>query len=1000
MPIHRLNQRFAALLAVLAALTAQPLAAQSLTTGGLKATISDDRGTPLRGVTVTIEHNGTAFRILETDRAGQVVLRSLPIGRYAVLAEQLGFQPVRSLNAPVVSGAVTSLHIRLVRRPPPINSVTEQPADATIAATTTGETLDARSLALFDRRRDVTDATRARSSVAVPQDGRDGFVASAGGLPPNFSRFMVDGVEETLLRHPGLPGDAASAPLWPRDGIAQALLSSLPQDVEFRSAPGTLLSATSTRGDGAFRIRPYAAFSGAKLGGARADNPADSSATSLEAGVSLGGPLKGDTVTWFLRADYRQLQQPSADPFVIGATDPTASILASAQALGGRDVSAWLAPTVRSWKGGSALGRLDWRVGPRADLALRAGAASWTEANPQAGVEAVNGAGARLEARDVSTSGALTLSGDSWISESRVGVRTAKRDWFGAALPFTGLVSEGIAIGGAGTLPGLFHESAIEFNQAVTFLLGDHTVKAGGNVQRRRVTYDWMPGGAGRYEFGGVGEFTAGRGAFYQAVRAGTAPEIGITRLSLFVEDVWRATPSLQLSAGFRFQKSSLPTDLIASSRIWGDASGLNNTLVPARQKSFGPRGGFSYALGLAGRTQLRGEAGLLPGDNDLATFAEVVQYDGDVSVRRATGALAWPRVGAISTAPFVGPSITFYGPDVRAPRTAKAELGLTHDAGHGTSFSVTGGYGHTDYLLRREDVNRTVAPLSTGNDGRSIWGTLEQYGAMLTPSVGSNHRFREIDLAYGLTSTGYSDYYSATVAFERHVSRGLGLLASYTYSKTKDNLIGQLSADPADRLSPFADGRGAADWDTGRSDLDIPHRVAATVDYRSAGASPVSLAARYRFRSGLPFTPGFQRGVDANGDGSSGNDPAFLASSISGMSELLGRESCLGSQAGGFVRRNSCREKGVHALDLRGEIGLPVGGARRVALAVDAFNLVGTETGLVDHAAVLVNPAGTISVDAAGRTVLPLNANPNFGKLLGRRGESRMLRVGIRVEN
>lgn len=1000
MPIFGPLQRFAAIFGLLVVLAAPSLAAQSLTAGGLIATISDDRGAPLKGVTVTIEHNGTAFRILETDRAGQVILRALPIGRYHVLAEQLGFQPVRALDASIVSGAVTTLQIHLARRPPPINNVIEQPANATVTASTSGQTLDADALRRFDRRRDVTDATRSLSTVAAPWDGRDGFVSSAGGLRPDFSRLMVDGVEETLLRHPGLPGDAASAPLWSREGISQALFTSFPQDVEFRPAGGTVMSATSSRGSSGFRFQPYAAFSGAKLGGASVDNPADSAATSLEAGLSVSGPIKGDTASWYLRADYRQLEQPTADPFVVGTVDPTANILAAAQTLGGRDVTAWLVPTVRSWKGGSALGRIDFRIGKSADLSVRAGAASWSEANLQAGTEAVNGSGTRLEARDFSTAAALTLNGDEWVSETRLGMRTTRRDWAGAALPFTGLVSEGFAIGGASTLPGLFKESVIEGNQAITLSGGAHTFKVGGNVQRRRVTYDWMPGGTGRYEFGSAVDFAAGRGSYYQAVRAGSAPQVSATTLSLFLEDSWRATSKLQLNGGLRFQKSSLPADLVGASDIWGAASGLNNQLVPIRQKLFAPRAGFSLTLGSSGRSVLQGEAGILPGQHDVATFAEVVQYDGDVSVRRATGVLAWPRTGETSTAPFVGPSISFYGPDVRAPRTAKVELGFSHRLGYGTSFSLTGGYGHTDYLLRREDVNRSVAPLSTSADGRSIWGALEQYGAMLTPNVGSNRRFREVDFAYGITSTGYSDYYSATIGLERRVNRGLQVLASYTYSKTDDNVVGQLSGDPADRLSPFVDGRGAAEWDSGRSDLDIPHRIVATAEYRTAGSNSITLSARYRFRSGLPFTPGFQRGVDANGDGASGNDPAFLASSISGMSELVGRESCLGDQGGGFAKRNSCRDKGVHALDLRGEIVLPMGGARRVALILDGFNVAATETGLVDHAAVVVNPAGTLTVDAAGRTVLPLLANTNFGKLLGRRGEGRVLRVGIRVEN
>ena len=61
---------------------------------------------------------------------------------------------------------------------------------------------------------------------------------------------------------------------------------------------------------------------------------------------------------------------------------------------------------------------------------------------------------------------------------------------------------------------------------------------------------------------------------------------------------------------------------------------------------------------------------------------------------------------------------------------------------------------------------------------------------------------------------------------------------------------------------------------------------------------------------------------------------------------------------------------------------------------------MVGSTTGLYDHAAVLVNPNATITTDAGGHTVLPLIANPSFGQLLSRRGEPRVIRVGIRMEN
>ena len=70
------------------------------------------------------------------------------------------------------------------------------------------------------------------------------------------------------------------------------------------------------------------------------------------------------------------------------------------------------------------------------------------------------------------------------------------------------------------------------------------------------------------------------------------------------------------------------------------------------------------------------------------------------------------------------------------------------------------------------------------------------------------------------------------------------------------------------------------------------------------------------------------------------------------------------------------------------------------MSLLVDAFNVVSTDIGLFDHAAVLVDAAGSLTYNSAGQLVLPLKANDNFGKLLSRRGEARAIRIGFRMEN
>jgi hypothetical protein len=326
--------------------------------------------------------------------------------------------------------------------------------------------------------------------------------------------------------------------------------------------------------------------------------------------------------------------------------------------------------------------------------------------------------------------------------------------------------------------------------------------------------------------------------------------------------------------------------------------------------------------------------------------------------------------------------------------------MGLSRAMAGGVSLHLQGSYHHTDFLLRRTDLNRVVDPLGTTQEGRPVFGRLRQEGGLVAGVIGSNHRFADFDVVSGLSPVGFSDHYEVTAALVREVPEGISLTTSYTYSKTIDNLVGLRSLDPNDQLSPFVNGTvNGVLWDRSRSDFDVPHRAAATVSYRSAGRNPVSLAARYRVRSGLPFTPGFRPGVDVNGDGA-GNDPVYLGGALPGLAEALAAAGCpltLGNQ---FAGRNSCREKLQQGLDLNLSIGLPFGPAgRRVMVEVDAFNVVATETGVVDRAAALVDPAGTLLTDGSGNVTLPLIANPRLGALLARRGEPRMVRVGLRME-
>ena len=245
------------------------------------------------------------------------------------------------------------------------------------------------------------------------------------------------------------------------------------------------------------------------------------------------------------------------------------------------------------------------------------------------------------------------------------------------------------------------------------------------------------------------------------------------------------------------------------------------------------------------------------------------------------------------------------------------------------------------------------------------------------------------------LNADGSSNYLGGTVGLERRAGRLGTLAASYTFSQTRDNWLSGGGGTPEAQLTPFPEGQGL-DWRESRSDYDVPHRVTAGAE---VAFGPLRVAGFYRYQSGRPFTPGFRAGVDVNGDGSAGNDPAFVDEAIAGVSDLFPEWDCLRVSAGRFVERNACRTPGVYTLDLRlSFVPFRLGGAP-LELVIDALNVIEPDVADIDGALYLVDPNGSLSFDqTAGTVTIPLVVNPNFAAPVIRRTPGRALRVGVRI--
>jgi hypothetical protein len=628
----------------------------------------------------------------------------------------------------------------------------------------------------------------------------------------------------------------------------------------------------------------------------------------------------------------------------------------------------------------------------------RIGFSSWEEKNPVLGFDVGNDAGAALSARDLSAG--VTFTTTSRISnEFRAGLSMVRRDWKGNGLPETRLVNEAVRFGGNPALPGLFQIQLFSFNDAIQLRNGPHRLKLGGSVDYTSYRQQYRYGSAGRYLFPDLDHFEGLLGAsgdYFRADALSDEVSFSVADIGLFIQDNWRIAPGTDLLLGLRYETQILPRNRILPSAEWTTRTGMASDSVPVDRRGIQPRIGFVHSPGDRGDWVIQGGVGIYAGGLDPATMAEAIHHSGkNVRIFRKSGTLIdWPVpgsniVGEPNNRLTMFSNIRAY----RAPRTVKADLAITRALLGGVTLQLGGAYHHTDYLLRRSDLNRAQT-FGEAQDGRPVWGLLQQQGSLVSVRPGTGRAFTEFDLASVLSATGFSDYYEFTASLSRPVGQSFTLLADYTFSRTRDNLVGLLQADPADQLSPFPERTGGVDWDEGTSDLNVPHRAAITLEWHG-GNLPVSLGVRGRMRSGLPFTPGFRSGVDVNGDLGGNNDPA-PAETVVSPSGSGSFASCSLVSIAGFAARNSCRERSVASVDVRMAISI----GRRLSLTADVINLVASKTGVVDRAAVLIDPSRSLTTDSAtGAVNIPYLSNPGFGTLLRRGGDPRLVRVGFRVE-
>ncbi len=980
------------LLTVLAiGLFASSAHAQSITAGEVTGMATDDFGQPLNGVYVILtEIVRGVTREVETARDGRFTFGLLPPGEYQLYAERLGDQPVRVEAIHVVQGRRTHVPVSLTPATPPVERVTtvQLPRPASRIGGT-GVFTDLELSRLPSPTREAAELARFSSVSSV--------TLASEGLPGHFGGVVVDGVNYQSALHEGLPSPDLPAAPFALSSFRAAELLTNGVDVEYAGFAGASLAGLSRGGTRDLEVGVFGDWTGGALTSSKHFDPGSVSHNSMRGGFFASGPVVRDTAHFFLGVEGSRLEVPMPAP--LEGTPIDSAFVAIANSSFGVNVADYLNPRLVSTDLLSAQGRLDWNFGPSYALTLRANIGFFEAQDPELGVLRIPGLEVSRQGTDVSGYAALTTSFSKSVGlEQRIGIEYSRREHLPepdrSSTGATALSVGPTVVGIDPVLPGEFSRFAFRASEALHLNAAKHRLKLGGTATIASIDRTYAAGREGGFVFSDVSSYAALDGLFTQTVGQAPIANYMTSEFGGYLQDTWTPLPGIEFTGGLRVDVELLPRNEVTLNQAWLELTGLANADSTRTILKFSPR---LAVVADRGTWVVSADAAVHHGSVVPATLGELVAQSGRTERRQGFGLLsAWPEAPDPVTAPVLGPSLTLVGPEFQPPRTARTSVTFTAALGGGVRFDLSGAYRHTDFLPRRHDLNLATVNSAEDQFGRPIYGEIVQRGGLLAAVPESNRRFTQFDVVSALDPDGYSDYWGITTRLERRIGNILSFFASYTYSETQDNWLSGLGGEPGFQLTPFPDSLDGRDWAEGRSDFDTPHRFTLGAEF---DMGVWRLAGFFRGQSGVPFTPGFRPGVDANGDGSFRNDPAYVDDQISGVSDLFTEWDCLRVQVGQFAERNSCRGPALRTIDLRLSLSPVRVGRYPIELVAEGLNLLDPDVADLDNALYSVDPSRSLTVDPAARVVtVPLVANPDFGRPVVRRSTGRVFRIGIKV--
>lgn len=855
------------------------MAGQTLaqSTAVLNGTVTDDTGAAIPNARVAATNQTTGVTSAsQTDHAGAYLFPALPIGVYRIEVSATGFGTavVENLTLTVATNITKDiqLHVGQISEKVLITSDTLLVETAT---TGVGQVINDKTVQEIPLNgRHFTDLSLltpgtvtppANGFLSAPLRGQGSFGINTAGQREDTTNWLVNGINF----NDNVQNQITFQP--PIDTLAEYKIDNSTFPAQYGRNSGSIVNLATRSGTNDYHGEAFEFFRNNALDARNFFNPRlSSTGTPLaqapfkrnDFGADFGGPIKKNKIFFFLAYEgLRQHQSLTVSTTVPSAkqraavTSPAVgkllTLIPAANLVGTGNAAD---PTTFTGFTGGALANVSLNQGS-ADIDIEVSAKDRIHGyyvvqrdlrqEPTAGgTQAANIPGfgdTRDGKRHLMTISEdhtfspvlfntvrlgfnrihLTFTPNAVLDPAAFGINLPAGAPKGVGIPFIN-VTGNVAFGGPTNEPQGRGDSTGVLNDTVSWLKGRHSFAFGGEI--RRAYNNNIANNIGQFTFNTMANFLNDQSAQATTQLGNGNDKILQPSYDVFAQDSFKVKPNFTFNFGLRYAWNSSPSEARGKFTNFDPATG---TLIPAGQpyhtnnKNFQPRVGFAWDPFKNGKTSVRASYAILtqaPTTNIVTGLSSNPPFALPLSASSGTSSITLENPAAGITGVSLGPPAI----NSRFNNMYAQDWNLTIERQITSTLGLTVAYVglKATHLQLQQNINQ---PFVTGG----IYGSTRPFLTLpiTSPVLPSLCAPPNPPCAFGninqINSAGNSNYNALWVTVEKHYSRGLQFLASYSYSKSLD--YNSLSTGETYILQNAYNPRG----DYGPSEFDVRHRLA-----------------------------------------------------------------------------------------------------------------------------------------------------------------------------